>query len=100
VSPGLPSIVVSPICPHTMSHRPIILPPTAEVDLEICEKNGEVFITLDGQEGIVFGDRYRVRVRRGASDVLLVRSPTRDYFGVLRSKLKWGDMHCPSRGGT
>lgn len=90
VSPRLPSLLITPICPHTMSHRPILLPPDAEVCIELCERNGEVYVTLDGQEGMAFDEGDRVCVRRGAADVLFVRSPARDYFGVLRSKLNWG----------
>lgn len=97
VCPDLPSILISPICPHTMSHRPIILPPGVEIEIDLCERNGDVFVTLDGQEGVEFFEGDRVRVRKGSSDVLFVRSPSRDYFGVLRSKLRWGGVSCAVR---
>lgn len=90
VSPWLSSILVAPICPHAMTHRPILLGGEAQVEMRICAKNGELYVTLDGQEGEELEEGDRICVRKGESDVLLVRSPDRDYFSLLRSKLMWG----------
>jgi NAD+ kinase len=93
VSPGLKSILIAPICPHAMTHRPIIIDSQSEVEIRLCEKNGEVYVTLDGQEGIELHEGDRVVVRRSASDAVMACSPSRDYFSVLRSKLKWAEQH-------
>ncbi|TLN18296.1 NAD(+) kinase [bacterium] len=91
VHPALPAIVLSPICPHAMSHRPIILGPQSVVEVRLKEMNGEVVVTLDGQSGLALEQNDMVRVHRSASSVLLVRAPGRDYFSLLRTKLMWGD---------
>ncbi len=93
VSPDLTSILIAPICPHAMTHRPIIIGGDAEVEIRLCQKNGEVYVTLDGQEGIELQEGNRVVVRRSPSDALLACSPSRDYFSVLRSKLKLAEQH-------
>lgn len=91
VHPSVPAIVLAPICPHAMSHRPIILAPESKFEIRIRKKNGEVFVTLDGQSGFELEHEDVVTVRRSAEDVLMVRSPKRDYFSLLRTKLRWGD---------
>ncbi len=90
VSPDLSALVISPICPHAMSHRPIVLGGSSVVELTLRRKNGDVFATLDGQEAHPLEEGDVVSVRRGETDVLLVRSPDRDYFALLRTKLMWG----------
>jgi NAD+ kinase len=93
VSPDLTSILIAPICPHGMTHRPIIIGGDSVVEIRLCEKNGEVYVTLDGQEGIELHEGDRVVVRRSPSDALMACSPSRDYFSVLRSKLNWAEQH-------
>lgn len=93
VGPHLPAIVLTPICPHTLTHRPIILEDTATVEVRLMSKNGEVFLTLDGQEGFELREDDVVRVKKAEQRVLLVQSPTRDYFKVLRRKLVWGGRY-------
>ena len=90
VCPDLAAVIVSPICPHAMSHRPIVLGGSSVVELKLRRKNGDVFVTLDGQEAHPLEEGDAVAVRRGDADVLLVRSPDRDYFALLRTKLMWG----------
>ncbi len=90
VAPGVDALVVTPICPHAMTQRPIILPGDSEVSVELILKNGDVFVTLDGQESVELRQNDLVKVRRSARAVQMVCSSDRDYFGVLRSKLMWG----------
>jgi len=90
VQPQVPALVLSPICPHTLTQRPILLPDTCRVEVRLASKNGEVFLTLDGQEGMELDEGDRVTVGRGTSRVLLVRSAERDYYRVVRTKLMWG----------
>ena len=98
VSPHLPAIVLAPICPHTLTHRPILLEDSAQVEVRLVSKNGEVFLTLDGQEGFELRDDDVVRVAKSEGRVVLVRSPWRDYFQVLRSKLMWGGRYGAENG--
>lgn len=91
VYPTMGAIVITPICPHMLSNRPIVLPDNLEVEVEMMTRNQEIFLTLDGQEGLPIGERDRVCVRKSKETVLLVQSPNKNYFDVLRNKLKWGE---------
>ncbi len=88
--PSLEALVLTPICPHTLTQRPLVMPDT--VVLEIAAKAGvEARLTVDGQEGVELADGDVVRVRRSAHGVLLVVPPQRSRFDVLRTKLRWGE---------
>jgi NAD+ kinase len=91
VYPTMGAMIITPICPHMLSNRPLVLPDNLEVEIGIIAKNQEIFLTLDGQEGLPIGERDRVLVRKSNQPVLLVQSPNKNYFDVLRSKLKWGE---------
>jgi NAD+ kinase len=92
IYPTMGAVVITPICPHMLTNRPIVLPD--ELDIEISLDNPDardIFLTLDGQEGFEISDRDRVCVRKSEERVLLVQSPDKNYFDVLRDKLKWGE---------
>jgi len=91
VYPSLQTIVITPICPHTLTNRPIIIPDDAIIKATLNSKNEEVILTLDGQVGfsLRFGDT--VEVRKGRNAILLIESPCKSYFEVLRTKLRWGE---------
>jgi len=91
VYPTMGAVIITPICPHMLTNRPIVLPDTLDIEIGIATKNQEIFLTLDGQEGLPIGERDRVCVRKSDHAVLLVQSPNKNYFDVLRSKLKWGE---------
>ena len=91
VYPTMGAVVITPICPHMLSNRPIVLPDTLDIEIGIVTKNQEIFLTLDGQEGLPIGERDRVCVRKSEQTVRLVQSPNKNYFDVLRNKLKWGE---------
>ncbi|MBI5440266.1 MAG: NAD(+)/NADH kinase [Deltaproteobacteria bacterium] len=93
VDPHLPAIVLTPICPHTLTHRPLLLDHSATVEVRLVSKNGEVFLSLDGQEGFELQEDDLVRVRKADRRALLVESPSRDYYQVLRHKLVWGGRY-------
>jgi NAD+ kinase len=90
VYPSLQSIIITPICPHTMTNRPIIVPKEATITVTLCSADQEVFLTLDGQVGFKMELRDRVEVKKGEGFVRLIKSPSRGYFEVLRQKLMWG----------
>ena len=91
VYPTMGAIVLTPICPHMLTNRPIVLPDTLDVEIGIVTKNQEIFLTLDGQEGLPVTETDRVCIRKSQQTVLLVQSPNKNYFDVLRNKLKWGE---------
>jgi NAD+ kinase len=91
VYPTMGAIVLTPICPHMLTNRPIVLPDTLDVEIGIVTQNQEIFLTLDGQEGLPVTEHDRVCIRKSQQAVLLVQSPNKNYFDVLRNKLKWGE---------
>lgn len=91
VYPTMEAMIITPICPHMLTNRPIVLPDNLDIEIGIVTKNQEIFLTLDGQEGLAIGERDRVCARKSEETVRLVQSPNKDYFEVLRTKLKWGE---------
>jgi NAD+ kinase len=91
IHPTMSAIVLTPICPHMLTNRPIVLPDALEVEIRITASNQEIFLTLDGQEGLPLTADDAVRVRKSATSVRLVRTGEKSYFDVLRAKLKWGE---------
>jgi len=92
VQPTVDALVVTPIAPHTLTHRPIVIPSSSTVRVEPqMQDRDEVFVTFDGQAGYELQAGDQVNVCRAALPLRLVRPSTRSYFEVLREKLKWGD---------
>jgi NAD+ kinase len=93
VHPAMDAIVLTPIAPHTLTHRPIVIPAEREVRVRAADGNAgaEIYITFDGQHGFALTDGEEVRVTRAAKPIRLVRAANRNYFEVLRKKLKWGE---------
>jgi NAD+ kinase len=90
VEPTVRVLLVSPISPHTLSNRPVVLRPEAVVCVAISRQPQDVVVTIDGQEGVPMAAADVLVVRRARTLVSLVRSPDRTYYEVLRSKLGWG----------
>jgi NAD+ kinase len=91
VYPTLHHILLLPICSHTLSNRPLILPDTVTVAVTLDEKVQDVYLTLDGQVGQAMQPGDRVEIRRASYNLKLVKSPHRSHFEVLRTKLGWGE---------
>ncbi|UCH46278.1 MAG: NAD(+)/NADH kinase [Nitrospiraceae bacterium] len=88
--PTLESFLMTPICPHSLTSRPIVLPDTFTIDITV--KGGDdVYLTLDGQEGFPLKVRDRIRVRKAEYKTKFLVLRNRDYFKLLRTKLKWGE---------
>jgi NAD+ kinase len=91
VSPTLPVIVVTPICPHALSQRPIVVPDSSMVEVTLVTDEEEVYLTLDGQEGTAMRAGDTVSVNRSTTVVRLVRVADRTFYDNLRDKLHWGE---------
>ena len=91
VYPSLHCIIITPICPHTLTNRPIVVSDDAEIRAILKTKQEEVILTLDGQQGFPLEVEDVVVVRKAEARILLVKSPYRHYFEVLREKLRWGE---------
>ena len=93
VHPAMDAIVLTPIAPHTLTHRPIVIPAEREIRVRAAAGNAgaEIYITFDGQHGFALTEGEEVRVTRAARPIRLVSAANRNYFEVLRKKLKWGE---------
>jgi len=89
--PTLESIVLTPICSHTLTNRPIVLPDDFKIEIIIKKISGDVFLTLDGQVGFSLMTGDVIEINKAAYKTKLLVPIERDYFRVLRTKLKWGE---------
>jgi len=89
VDPALESIVIAPISAHSLSIRPLVLPPSAEIVVRVDDDDSDQLVTIDGQIGSTFGRQQRLTVRRAGRVVLLVRFPEMTFFERMRRKLGW-----------
>jgi NAD+ kinase len=88
--PSMRGVILAPICPHTLTQRPLVLPDEETLNIVLVSES-EVYLTLDGQTGLQLHRGDRVQIKQSNNRVLLVRNPQIDYFGILRAKLKWGE---------
>jgi len=88
--PTMDAIVLTPICSHTLTNRPIVVPGTDRIEVTLLADQ-EVMATMDGQVGVGLREGDTVEIRKAASRIRLVRFPQKDFFSVLRTKLKWGE---------
>jgi NAD+ kinase len=91
VYPSLHNLIITPICPHTLTNRPIVIPNNVRVRAILKSRQEEVTLTLDGQQGFPLECEDVVVVQRAEGQILLIQSPYRHYFRLLREKLKWGE---------
>ncbi len=89
--PTMKTILITPICPHTLTFRPLVVPDGAIVRSELLSSETDVFLTLDGQVGFGLRRGDVIEVKRANAPLRFFQSPFRDYFTVLRTKLKWGE---------
>jgi NAD+ kinase len=88
--PTMDAVVLTPIAPHTLSNRPIVLPGSQRIDVTL-RVDQEVMLTIDGQVGVPLRERDVVQVQQAAARIRLLRFDQKDFFSVLRTKLKWGE---------
>jgi NAD+ kinase len=88
--PTMRGVIIAPICPHTLTQRPLVVPDDENIEI-VLVNDTEVYLTLDGQMGMPLERGDRVQVKQSYNRVLLVRNPNIDFFGILRAKLRWGE---------
>lgn len=88
--PTMDAVVLTPICSHTLTNRPIVVPGTDRIEVTLLADQ-DVMATMDGQVGVGLRGGDTVEIRKAASRIRLVRFPQKDFFSVLRTKLKWGE---------
>jgi NAD+ kinase len=91
VHPKLDALVITPICPHMLTNRPLVVSGSAQVEVDFSVAEEPVYLTLDGQTGVQLGPNDRVAVTKSEHKVKLVRPTDKSYFEILRSKLRWGE---------
>lgn len=91
VHPEVPAFVITPIAPHTLTNRPVVVPSSSVVSIRhiVDDEPREVFVTFDGHDGCPLSPADTVTIARAPHPIRLVRAATRSYFEVLRRKLKW-----------
>ncbi|MBN1573639.1 MAG: NAD(+)/NADH kinase [Deltaproteobacteria bacterium] len=92
VHPTLSAIIINPICPHTLTNRPILVPEESKIEIRLLSGDGTVYVTLDGQVGVDFPEGRTITVSKSKRKVRLIEPPERDYYDVLRTKLRWGGV--------
>jgi NAD+ kinase len=90
IYPSMSAMVITPICPFTLSNRPIVVPDDSVIEVSLITEKEEVALTLDGQVGFALQARDRILISKSRTAFNLVQPPNRNYFEVLRNKLKWG----------
>jgi len=91
VHPNVESLIITPICPHTLSDRPIVVDDKCCVELSVAGPAESVYLTLDGQKGIPMQSGDKVRIVRAEERLKLIQPKRKSYYEILRSKLKWGE---------
>jgi NAD+ kinase len=89
IYPDTKAIAISPICPHTLTNRPVVLPDSVEIDLQLITREQDVMLTSDGQIGLPLTGCDLVRIKKSDKTFDIIRPTDRDYFQILRDKLKW-----------
>ena len=88
--PTMDAVVLTPIAPHTLSNRPIVIPGAERIEVTLLDDQ-DVMLTMDGQVGVPLRERDTVEVQQATTRIRLLRFPNKDFFSVLRTKLKWGE---------
>jgi NAD+ kinase len=90
IQPYIPAMILTPICPHTLSFRPMVISSESEVKVQLLTGGEEVYLTIDGQRGELMKRDDTLAVCQSGLKLRLVSSPRRNYFDLLKEKLRWG----------
>jgi NAD+ kinase len=90
VYPTLPLTIITPISPHMLTNRPLVVSNESTIKVKVLTETSDIYLTLDGQLGVNLEKGDEIEVRKSDNSVRLIRSPFRDYFTILKTKLMWG----------
>jgi NAD+ kinase len=89
VHPAVAGILMTPICPFTLTNRPLIVPETVGIKIQLAKKSADIMLTFDGQEGLGISERDVIMVRKSEHPIRMISVPGQNYFDVLKAKLRW-----------
>ena len=92
VFPTMEAIVMTPICPHSLNHRPLVIPDHLTISVHVQTPAENVSLTLDGQIGRSLQDQEYVEIAKSTNHLQIIKSPFKTYFDILKSKLRWGEI--------
>ena len=90
MQPAVPGILITPICPFTLTNRPLIVSDDSRISIRLAEKSADIMLTFDGQVGMPIDQSHTIMVQKSPVPVQLIALPGRSFFDVLRTKLRWG----------
>ena len=91
IFPSTNVLAITPICPHSLTNRPIIIGSDSEIEVSLNKMHRDIFITFDGQKGYKFSSQHVLKVKKSKRKALLINPKLKNYFEVLKEKLKWGE---------
>ncbi len=89
IHPAVPSIILTPICPFTLTNRPLIIPDSAKIEICLEGSPEDMVLTLDGQEGFEMDPGDRIFIKKSRNDIKMIYFENQSYFKVLKTRLKW-----------
>jgi NAD+ kinase len=92
VHPTVEAFIITPICPHTLTDRPVVVRDSAIIEVKFTGTAESVLLTLDGQTGVPLQENDTIRITRSPQCLHLIQPPQKSYFDILRNKLKWGEL--------
>jgi NAD+ kinase len=93
VTPSLPLVIITPICPHTLTNRPLVISNNSNIKIRIKTKGSPVFLTFDGNSSLEIENDYDVQVSKSPLKLTLLRSTKTKYFDILKDKLMWSNNY-------
>lgn len=89
VHPAVPGILITPICPFTLTNRPLVVPDSACIKIKLAKKPRDIVLTFDGQGGLEIGEKDTIFIRKGPHPVNMITMPDQHYIDILKDKLRW-----------
>ena len=89
IHPQVPGIILTPICPFTLTNRPLILPEAIQIKIKLEKGSSDIMLTFDGQKGLDINEKDTILVRKGDHPLNIIKLPERNYFDILKAKLRW-----------
>jgi len=91
INPSVEALILTPICPHTLTNRPVVIPASAKIETILKSKDEGTMVTFDGQVGFTLRHDDVVEIEASEHKIILARAPDKNYYEILRTKLKWGE---------